>query len=366
MNFNIYGRFSLNDHCSFGSSFSTTPPTKKCSFALLCKPDQPSQAENTLYFQYTECSASLAQGLCTWLSYQSGLGDRIQEFSLQLLDTSDETKKVAEKFAREMLVSPESVIKAQNIVNAPQALQEEPKLLLMRFPHLLRDHGEDSESKGEYEKGLDLYESAFSALIGWLKYRNPKAMSDWHTLLFDVITSRLRTFFRLGMRISQSQELLDNTLDLTSQDFIPNDKKVEFLQLYAQAWEEWGQSGCAFVLLLRALRLNPQAEELKAKLRRLRPASLEAINLMEAESGFFFPIGSDAVVSLELKTITKEELVRECSICIDDFQEGDRVEVTICDHWFHETCITGWLGFGNRLCPNCKMVIAAKGFGISN
>lgn len=351
----------MNDHRAFGSSFSTTPPTKKCSFALLCKPDQPSQAETTLYFQYNECSAYLAHGLCTWLSYQSGLGDRVREFALQVFDTSDETKKVAEKFVHEMLVSPDSVIRTQIMGSIPQVLQEQPKLLLMGFPQLLKEHGQDLESKGEYEKSLDLYESAFSALAGWLRYRNPKAMSDWQTLLFDVITNRLRIFFRLGMQIRQSQKrVLDNTLDLTSQDFIPRKKKIEFLQLYAQAREEWGQNGSAFVLLLLALRLDPQAEELKARLRKLRPASLEVINLMEAEplKGIFFPKGCDAVVSLESKTITKEELVRECSICIDYFQEGDRIKVTICNHWFHETCITGWLGFRDYRCPYCKMVFA--------
>jgi hypothetical protein len=65
MNFNIYGRLSLNDHHVFGSSFSTSLPAKNYSFALFCTPDEPDKSKYTLYFQYDECSASLAYGLCT-------------------------------------------------------------------------------------------------------------------------------------------------------------------------------------------------------------------------------------------------------------------------------------------------------------
>lgn len=118
--------------------------------------------------------------------------------------------------------------------------------------------------------------------------------------------------------------MLDNTRDLTSQDFIPSEKSVEFLQLYAKVEEKWGQKATAFVLLLLALRLNPEAEGLKSELRRLRPESREVVKVMETESlkGTFLPDRRDALVSMGQKNITKAELGKECPICIEEFQEG--------------------------------------------
>lgn len=54
-----------------------------------------------------------------------------------MFDTSKKTKEVAENFIRGMLISPDSMIQAQNLSEVPQIHQEQPKLLLMKFPRLL-------------------------------------------------------------------------------------------------------------------------------------------------------------------------------------------------------------------------------------
>ena len=44
----------------------------------------------------------------------------------------------------------------------------------------------------------------------------------------------------------------------------------------------------------------------------------------------------------------------ECTICIGNFEEGQRVvRVGGCEHVFHEGCIEGWIRMKAR-CPNCN------------
>ena len=48
-----------------------------------------------------------------------------------------------------------------------------------------------------------------------------------------------------------------------------------------------------------------------------------------------------------------------CTICIDDFEEGERVIELPCKHAFHPKCITPWLKKSSE-CPNCKTKITAR------
>jgi hypothetical protein len=45
-----------------------------------------------------------------------------------------------------------------------------------------------------------------------------------------------------------------------------------------------------------------------------------------------------------------------CTICIDDFEEGDEVIKLVCKHSFHPKCIVPWLEKSAE-CPNCKAKI---------
>eukprot|EP01006_Ploeotia_vitrea_P062774 TRINITY_DN84380_c0_g1_i1.p1 TRINITY_DN84380_c0_g1~~TRINITY_DN84380_c0_g1_i1.p1 ORF type:complete len:697 (+),score=43.24 TRINITY_DN84380_c0_g1_i1:21-2111(+) len=48
-----------------------------------------------------------------------------------------------------------------------------------------------------------------------------------------------------------------------------------------------------------------------------------------------------------------------CSICIVDFEVGDRCRLLPCDHPFHQACIDDWLERSNT-CPNCRAVVCKK------
>lgn len=44
-----------------------------------------------------------------------------------------------------------------------------------------------------------------------------------------------------------------------------------------------------------------------------------------------------------------------CSICLDDYEEGDQLLQLTCGHVFHRPCIDLWLK-SHRVCPCCRRV----------
>lgn len=46
-----------------------------------------------------------------------------------------------------------------------------------------------------------------------------------------------------------------------------------------------------------------------------------------------------------------------CSICLEDYVEGERLRVLPCKHTYHTKCIDPWLTRGKRNCPLCKAKI---------
>jgi hypothetical protein len=45
----------------------------------------------------------------------------------------------------------------------------------------------------------------------------------------------------------------------------------------------------------------------------------------------------------------------ECSICLDDFEDGDLVRKLPCNHEYHSECIVKWLVERHSTCPLCKL-----------
>ena len=76
---------------------------------------------------------------------------------------------------------------------------------------------------------------------------------------------------------------------------------------------------------------------------------------------------SSSSSSAELKEKTKsssaaaEEEAPECSICMCPFEEGETCLRLPCCHYFHNVCISKWLGT-KKACPNCLMTIDGRGF----
>ena len=55
---------------------------------------------------------------------------------------------------------------------------------------------------------------------------------------------------------------------------------------------------------------------------------------------------------------TSSEALPVCSICIDEYEEGDIVSVLPCKHEYHRECIEPWLQM-HRECPFCKQDVFA-------
>jgi len=45
---------------------------------------------------------------------------------------------------------------------------------------------------------------------------------------------------------------------------------------------------------------------------------------------------------------------KSCSICIDEYDNGDSVKFLPCSHFYHTSCIDQWLS-KHTTCPLCKL-----------
>ena len=52
--------------------------------------------------------------------------------------------------------------------------------------------------------------------------------------------------------------------------------------------------------------------------------------------------------------------IDNCVICLEDFNNGDKLTVLPCGHEFHKQCIRPWLLTRSTLCPICKMSVVKK------
>ncbi|WP_422465487.1 RING finger domain-containing protein [Endozoicomonas sp. ALC013] len=49
------------------------------------------------------------------------------------------------------------------------------------------------------------------------------------------------------------------------------------------------------------------------------------------------------------------DVVKQCSVCLDDITGSRRVSVNICNHYYHTSCIKKWLKTSkNPTCPLCR------------
>ncbi|XVF83142.1 hypothetical protein PTKIN_Ptkin16aG0109800 [Pterospermum kingtungense] len=50
---------------------------------------------------------------------------------------------------------------------------------------------------------------------------------------------------------------------------------------------------------------------------------------------------------------------KRCAVCLEDFEAGEQVMVTPCDHMFHEECILPWVKSHGQ-CPVCRYVLSER------
>jgi hypothetical protein len=249
------------------------------------------------------------------------------------------------------MISQESLVQ-QGTVSLKGSPDLPPKELLLILPSELLKLADKCENE---IAALEYYDSATTAIHSWSQYRNPRDMADWQSLVFDVISGRLRIQLRLGdVERELYKRNFDNALAYTTYEFIAIDKKVDFLRRYAQVRENWGEPGAAISLLSRALLFDNQNEETLSELRRLRGSlSDDRYALLRTANGLF---GNPVPTTSRIKLSAGHQFLgSKCTVCSDILSVGKEVhEIDGCGHIFHEGCILQWLRTNpETTCPNC-------------
>tara|TARA_B100000674_G_scaffold276706_1_gene228538 strand:- start:140 stop:562 length:423 start_codon:yes stop_codon:yes gene_type:complete len=58
--------------------------------------------------------------------------------------------------------------------------------------------------------------------------------------------------------------------------------------------------------------------------------------------------------SRRINSNDEENLLNECTVCLEKYKKNEKIIVLPCNHNFHEACIKEWFEKDNRSCPNCR------------
>lgn len=144
---------------------------------------------------------------------------------------------------------------------------------------------------------------------------------------------------------------------------------------------------CSFLLSMQVSRFNEELDNAEGTVRVVRRRlTVEEVNtlLLETEydgntserpvSSSLVAAASHAEDSYDGDSFTPDDVATpslassfflmthhgDCSICLDDYVQGDKIRSLPCGHFFHSACITKWLTERSCTCPLCKAILAGN------